>query len=428
MRARGQSHTSTGSAIAVSILASLLLAAGVSCRPAAGTGSPVAAGQAPGLPATPTATATEPLLPPPPTRTAAAPGEPTTPTPPLTDLWSRPSEPAVPAASATPVPESPTATPAPAATPGGTPARAGLYSARQRLGLGAAGLAVTRDVAERLGLGWYLDWGVHPDGYRSAEVEYMPMIRVPGGEPQPSLEALRALVPALPGALWLIGNEPDVPWQDNVTPEAYAAAYHDLYYLLKSLDPTCRVAIGGVSQPTPLRLRYLERILASYQARYGEAMPVDAWNVHNFILREERGSWGVDIPPGMPEDTGTLREIDDHDSMALFRQQIVDFRRWMKARGLQDQPLIVTEYGILMPNDYGFPGERVEQFMLDTFAYFGSAADRELGMPADGYRLVQRWCWFSLSDGRYPTGNLLSAEGVLTPLGEAFAAYARRAR
>jgi hypothetical protein len=400
----------------------------MACRPAGGTGSPAAASQAPGLPAAPTATATEPILPPPPTRTAAAAVEVTPLTPSLTDLWSRPSEPAVPAGSATTAAPSRTATPPPAAAPSGTPARAGLYTARQRLGLGAAGLAVTRELAERLGLGWYLDWGVRPDSYRSAEVEYMPMIRVPGGEPQPSLEALRTLVPALPGALWLIGNEPDVPWQDNVTPEAYAAAYHDLYYLLKSLDPTCRVAIGGVSQPTPLRLRYLERILASYQAQYGEAMPVDAWNVHNFVLREERGSWGVDIPPGMPEASGTLREIDDHDSMVLFRQQIVDFRRWMKGRGLQDRPLIVTEYGILMPNDYGFPEERVEQFMLDTFAYFDSAVDRELGMPADGYRLVQRWCWFSLGDERYPTGNLLEAEGTLTPLGEAFAAYARRAR
>jgi len=252
------------------------------------------------------------------------------------------------------------------------------------------------------------------------------MIRLSGGEPTPGEEALRASIPSFPGALWLIGNEPDVRWQDNVEPDAYAEAYHDLYAVLKSSDPTCRVAIGGVSQPTTLRLRYLDAILAAYRARYGEAIPVDAWNVHNFILREERDSWGVDIPPGLSEDTGALREIADHDSMAIFRQQIVDFRRWMKANGLQEKPLIVTEYGILMPNDYGFPEERVERFMRETFAYFESAVDLDLGMPADGYRLVQRWCWFSLADTRYPTGNLLSADGALTPLGKAFAGYADR--
>jgi hypothetical protein len=225
--------------------------------------------------------------------------------------------------------------------------------------------------------------------------------------------------------LWLIGNEPDVKWQDNVTPGVYAQAYHDLYVQLKSRDPTCQVAIGGVSQPTPLRLRYLDLILEAYQTRYGEPMPVDVWNVHNFILREERGSWGVDIPAGIDEDSGRLYEIADHDDLEIFQRQIVDFRRWMAAQGQQDKPLIVTEYGILMPAEYGFPEEGVEAFMLATFEFFRTATDSELGYPADGYRLVQRWCWYSLYDPRYPTGNLLDPEDrTLTPLGEAFAAYA----
>jgi hypothetical protein len=300
-----------------------------------------------------------------------------------------------------------------------------LYTARQRLGVCAAGIPVTKDVVAQLGFGWYLDWTASPDRYRSAEVEYVPMIRLQEGKVKPSGQALLAAVDAQPGALWLVGNEPDVKWQDNVAAEAYAQMYHDLYYQLKGRDPTCRVAIGGVSQPTPLRLRYLDQILAAYQARYGEPMPVDVWNVHNFILREERDSWGVDIPPGMPDQTGRLRDIADHDGMEIFRQQIVAFRQWMKERGQQDKPLVITEYGILMPTDYGFPPERVEQFMLATFDYFETAADPGLGYPADGYRLVQRWCWFSLADERYPTGNLASpGSGALTPLGQAFRDFA----
>ena len=261
--------------------------------------------------------------------------------------------------------------------------------------------------------------------YRSAQVEYMPMIRLRDGVPVPGEQALLDAIEAQPGALWLIGNEPDVKWQDNVPPDVYAQQYHELYHLLKTQDPSCQVAIGGITQPSPLRLRYLDLIWEAYQARYGEPMPVDVWNVHNFVLREERDSWGVDIPPGIAEQSGLLLEIDDHDSLSLFEEQIVRFRQWMKERGQQNKPLIVTEYGILMPADYGFPPERVEAFMLKTFAFFRTATDPVLGYPADNFRLVQRWCWYSLADTSYPTGNLLQIEtGEFTSLGEAFRRYA----
>jgi Glycosyl hydrolase catalytic core len=323
--------------------------------------------------------------------------------------------------ASTPVP-SPSPTTAPSAT--AAPPQKGLYTRRQRLGVAISVLPPTQDLAQQLGFGWYLNWSVDADEFRSAEVGYMPMIRLGGGRPSPSGQALLRAVDALPGAVWLIGNEPDVKWQDNVPPDVYAQLYHDLYKQLKARDPTCQVAIGGVSQPTPLRLRYLDRILEAYQARYGAPMPVDVWNVHAFILREERGSWGVDIPPGMAEQTGKLYEIADHDDMAIFRQQMVDFRRWMKEQGQQDKPLIVTEYGILMPNEYGFPPQQVERFMLDTFEFFRTATDPALGYPADGYRLVQRWCWFSLADERYPTGNLARPDRQFTSLGKAFRTYA----
>ena len=51
----------------------------------------------------------------------------------------------------------------------------------------------------------------------------------------------------------MIGNEPDVRWQDNVTPERYAEIYHDIYTFIKERDPGAQVVIGGVAQSTPLR-------------------------------------------------------------------------------------------------------------------------------------------------------------------------------
>jgi hypothetical protein len=230
------------------------------------------------------------------------------------------------------------------------------------------------------------------------------MVRLRGGVLRPDPSTLAAIARANPGSLWLIGNEPDVKWQDNVEPAVYARLYHEAYAAIKAADPSAVVAAGGVSQPTPLRLRYLDAVLAAYREQFGAAMPADAWHVHNFILREERDSWGVDIPPGLPEDRGMLYEIDDCDNLEIFRRQVRDFRRWMAAHGFQDRPLIVSEYGIPMPEDYGFPPERVIRFLRGTFEFFLTATDPSLGYPADDYRLVQRWCWYSLDapDTYYP--------------------------
>ncbi len=387
-------------------------------------------------PTVPPATATEPILPPAPTGLSLATQErPIHATPSPRFQTASPTATAVVGAGLSPTPSvgpgpvtlAPSSSFTPSSVPSATPVPVskGLYSLRQRLGVGASSRRVTQEVARELEFGWYLDWTARADAFRSPEVEYLPMIRIKNGQPHLKGDALRQAVKALPGAVWLIGNEPDVKWQDNVPPEVYAQVYHDLYDQLKVLDPACQVAIGGVSQPTPLRMRYLNLILEAYQSQYGEPMPVDVWNVHNFILREERDSWGVDIPPGLTEQTGILYEITDHDDLTIFRQQIVEFRKWMRDRGQQDKPLIVSEYGILMPNEYGFPARRVEQFMVDTFEFFRTAVDPALGYAADGYRLVQRWCWFSLADPRYPTGNLVQLEsGQLTPLGKAFRSYA----
>jgi hypothetical protein len=77
-----------------------------------------------------------------------------------------------------------------------------------------------------------------------------------------------------------------------------------------------------------------------------------------------------------------------------------------------------------MYEDLGFDYQRVRTFMLGSFDYFLSATDGALGLPSDGNRLVQRWCWYSLSDETYPTGNLVDqTTGRLSQLGEDFADY-----
>jgi hypothetical protein len=119
-----------------------------------------------------------------------------------------------------------------------------------------------------------------------------------------------------------------------------------------------------------------------------------------------------------------LFEIEDHADMGIFRQQIADFRRWMAARGQRDKPLIVSEYGILMPEDYGFPPETVGRFLLDTFDYFLEARDGQTGYPADDNRLVQTFCWFSVATPDWPASNLFDpVTRAITPVGKVFRAY-----
>jgi Glycosyl hydrolase catalytic core len=298
------------------------------------------------------------------------------------------------------------------------------YTTRQRFGVGVALPNLAPRNLSAIGAGWYLDWNTHAKPYGPANLEFVQMVRLKNQRISPDLTTIAAIARQQPGSLWLIGNEPDVPVQDNVTPPKYAAAYQAIYTALKAADPTSRVAIGGITQPTPLRLQYLDLVLAAYRDQFGQAMPIDVWNVHNFILQEKRGDWGVDIPPGLSVDAGTLYTIDDHDNLLIFRQQIIDFRRWMADRGYRNSELIVSEYGVLMPPDYGFSEERVRNFMLATFDFFMTATDTSIGLPSDGQRLVQRWCWYSLSDTEYPTGNLIdNVSGQMTALGQAYAAY-----
>jgi hypothetical protein len=301
----------------------------------------------------------------------------------------------------------------------------GLFTLRQRVGVVAPQSDIDRYQVLQLGAGWYLTGQTELEPSKPGGMDFAQLVQVEGGDHRPPPEQLKEISRRNSGALWLVGNEPDVIWQDNASAQEYARVYRSVHSAIKSVDPAAQIAIGGVSQVTPLRLRYLEAVLAAYDEMYGQPMPVDVWNIHLAILREERGSWGVDIPPGFPDNAGILYEIQDNANVEILKEQVVTFRRWMAERGLRDKPLIVTEFSILMPQEYGFPQERVQDFMLAAFDYLMSVTDDEFGYPADQNRLVQRWAWYSVADRVYSTGNLFDPEtSQITPLGRAFAEYA----
>jgi len=284
-----------------------------------------------------------------------------------------------------------------------------------RFGVGLSlffGQITDYDVAE-LHIGWYSDWSfsdapAHPD-----HVDYVQLVPVscqPDKISTPDWYQLAQAVQANPGSTWMVGNEPEGVWQGNCTPAQYAYAYGMVHRFIKRQDHTAQVAIGGVIEPTPLRLQWLDQVLAQYQTQYGRQMPVDVWNIHMQILREKgpwegcTDCWGAGVPVGLEGVTqGRLYGIEDNADPSIFRQLVQEFRQWMKTHGFQNRPLIISEYGVLMPSDYLAPtveeGDAlVEQFMTETFDFMLTAADPGLGYPADGNRLVQRWLWFSLND------------------------------
>jgi len=118
----------------------------------------------------------------------------------------------------------------------------------------------------------------------------------------------------------------------------------------------------------------------------------------------------------------------EHPEKIGWKQHLVEMRRWMRDRGYRDRPLIISEYGILMPELYGYGYERVRDFMLATFDWLRTTTDPDIGYPADGNRLVQAWAWYSLNDpafeGYTSWNHLFDPETrTLTALGTDFANY-----
>ena len=304
-----------------------------------------------------------------------------------------------------------------------TPVVLDLTQLSQRAGFGMSTTANPEIWADRLRSGWYLSWSVKTRSV-SQIPEHWQTIRLQTNCYYPSQAYIQWVAAKYPGLVWIIGNEPDVIWQDNLSPEEFAQMYHDLYEMIKTADPSARLAVGGISQATPLRLEYLDRVLKAYQTSYSQPLPADWWTVHGYVLREERKSWGVEIPPGMTQDQGELREVSDHGRMDLFTQQIVAFRGWMAANGYRDTPLALTEFGILMPPEYGYSQQFDVQYLKESFSWLQSTTDDNIGLPEDGNRLVQRWAWFSLADKLYSAPDLAELPtGNLTELGKAFRDY-----
>ena len=344
------------------------------------------------------------------------------------------------------------------------------------------------DIVSNLNAGWYLDFATQSPPPGPAGAEYAFMVRLgqdrQGSDvcgpdygyyvnPPLSPAGLGARVDANPGALWIVGNEPDRPTvQDDMCPQQYAEAYHDVYYYIKQRDPSAQVAVAGLVEVTRARLQYLDIVWDTYVDKYREATPVDVWTMHIYTL-SETGEGDAHLALGTDPGLAILQNFDcpdpnaypdsfppsychaHHDLFHWFTIQVIQMRQWMTQHGQRNRPLLLTEFGILKPyHFYGicsaescpagdidgcfcdetkrtFHPHRVAGFITTTFEYLFTAADPQLGYPPDDDRLIQQWLWYRLATENFDdvahASNLSNREGwpapSLTPQGQAWQDY-----
>ncbi|MGD9101280.1 MAG: CARDB domain-containing protein [Anaerolineae bacterium] len=287
-----------------------------------------------------------------------------------------------------------------------------------------------------LNAGWYSNWGASLNPPRPDRLAYAQIIRFKAGADKhdpsqvtvsPDKARIAQIAAAHPGSLWFMSNEPDSVYQGiPILPEVYAIVYHDFYKYIKALDPSALIANGGIVQPTPCRMEYLDIVWNTYRETYGEPMPVDVWNIHAFVLREVYNSWGASTPPGVDPSCAMDYTVEQADDLDIFWDNIRAMRTWMKEKGYQDRPLIISEYGILWPQWWApqFTSQRVSHFMTQTFDLFLHTTDPEIGYPDDDHRLVQTWAWYSLSDDQQYNGALFnSSNKSISTIGVNYATY-----
>lgn len=187
---------------------------------------------------------------------------------------------------------------------------------------------------------------------------------------------------------WLIGNEPNVPGQDNATPADYARQYGAIRQIIRTLDPTAKM-VG----PNILNWNYtcngcdgyaqadgwVTQMMQAYRQQTGREVDFEVWGIHTYGL-----NWSK-LP------------------LADYRQdisQVVAFRQFLNKLPAQaNKPIWLTEFGVIWGyNDIRYyedkqgnprvapAGQFQRQALLD---YVGGYADWLLANATE-YRL-ERW-------------------------------------
>ena len=166
------------------------------------------------------------------------------------------------------------------------------------------------------------------------------LLRTGKGTPRYRDDAIAAAARARPGSAWLIGNEPNIPGQDELDGAAYAAELERYRLIIKAADPAAVLVAPNVQnlyapcvgcQGAVLGVDFLDAWRAAHRARFGGEPRIDAFGLHLYDVNWER------LP--MTDHDASLRELE------AARRYVDSVPAW------RDRPLWVTEYGVI----WGFP-------------------------------------------------------------------------
>ncbi|HEX6513572.1 MAG TPA: glycosyl hydrolase [Chloroflexota bacterium] len=214
---------------------------------------------------------------------------------------------------------------------------------------------------------------------------------------------------ANPHSAWLIGNEPNVPGQDDMTPGAYADFLQQVASAIKAADPsaqlvgpnvlnwdsTCGGCGGGLRASGHA---WSDAFVAAYTQRYGH-VPLDAWGIHAYTL-----------------DWGHTPMIDPAANLA----DLTAARGWLGAG--PKLPLWLTEFGVIwayegLSQQPGGKFAPTGRYRDDLVAGYLDAMLGWLTAPGSG---VDRWFLYATTPpaepyATAPAGVRLLEPGSLTP-------------
>ncbi len=187
-----------------------------------------------------------------------------------------------------------------------------------------------------MGVPWYIDYsyGINdlPPGFQKA-------LKVPSN-PRAPLADLAATAKARPGMYWVVGNEPNVPGQDDLDPDVSVETLRYYAEAIKAADPTAKL-VG----PEILNFDFtctgcagfrtgrswLQAFRSTYQQRYGTEPPLDVWSIHTYDLK-----WDT-LPQG---------------DYRLQTDQIAALRAYLdETPALRAAPIWLTEFAVVWGYD-----------------------------------------------------------------------------
>lgn len=175
----------------------------------------------------------------------------------------------------------------------------------------------------------------------------------------------------------LVLNEPEDANQASLTPAQAAAVLHEAVTTWSGEVWCCGIQVQ--------HLPYTIRLVDAYQANYGE-WPADGWHVHVYSQRN-----------GNTYNATFLADV--YEGLAALDTFVV----WATERGILGRGIVVSEYGTLADE---------QPDLLPVLEAF----DAELTIRST----VLSAAWFSVNYPPWASSDLLSGDGTLTELGEAW--------